>query len=371
MALHNDDHSDSPLKPDGDHQTDEQQTLLFESSPYGNLDAMVQHDDHSVYFYLNGPSPFGTRACWVRNLETGPYILDTEAMKRGQTPMMPRTHCTTPLALPLPDPETLNVIWLEEGNDAALLENNQAIAFIPPWSGVDGFHGYAAACSAENELCWPMPPTAQLHQRLARSAEFWLSFQDETENLFQQLQRQLLHLFNERFGTETPGNYFSIDGGEFPPRGLSLYAGDQGIVGTTIGMSLCPQPNVELNAETPAAFRRVELGLQFKTARNLEAFEPAWQALGGLAAYPWQRLTWLGSGHTVPFNAFAELLGNEYRYALLVSDQQQPQPVDLPPFRGDPTNLLWLVPITETQREQLASGDLAISDINTNACIEA
>ena len=352
MTFNNDENTEpNPVDQDS-LDPNQQQTLLFEASPYGTIDAIVQHDGHSVYFYLNGPAPFGTRACWVRNLQAGPYVLDDEAMQQGQTPMLPRTHCTDPAAQPLPQPESLHVIWLEEGNGAALLENSQPIAFIPPWSGIDGFHGYAAECAAESPICWPMPPKEQMHQRFARAAEFWLSFEDETDNAFKQLQSRLLTTFDARFGNHQPGSYFSLDGGRFPPRGLSVYTSPGGIVATTIGMSLCPQPNVELHSESPSDFRRVELGIQLETDQDASEFQAVWQALSGLAAYPWQRLTWLGAGHTIPLEAFAALLGDPYRYALLLPDQSQSKPVDLPPFRGDPTNLLWLVPLTRKRKIQ-------------------
>jgi hypothetical protein len=67
--------------------------LHFETSPFQTIDAIVQHDGKSVYFYLNeshlrdGQSEnpntniqtgFGTRACWVRNLEIGPLVLNED-----------------------------------------------------------------------------------------------------------------------------------------------------------------------------------------------------------------------------------------------------------------------------------------------------
>jgi hypothetical protein len=370
MTFNNDENTEPNPVDEDSLDPNQQQTLFFEASPYGTIDAIVQHDGHSVYFYLNGPAPFGTRACWVRNLQAGPYVLDDDAMQQGQTPMLPRTHCTDPAAQPLPQRESLHVIWLEEGNGAALLENSQPIAFIPPWSGIDGFHGYAVECAAESPICWPMPPKEQMHQRFARAAEFWLSFEDETDNAFKQLQSRLLTTFDARFGNHRPGSYFSLDGGRFPPRGLSVYNNPDGIVATTIGMSLCPQPNVELHSESPSDFRRVELGIQLETNQDASEFQAVWQALSGLVAYPWQRLTWLGAGHTIPLEAFAALLGDPYRYALLLSDQSQSEPVDLPPFRGDPTNLLWLVPLTEKERSSLESGTLVPADFETKTRIK-
>ena len=345
-----------PDLPVDGNDSNSQQTLLFESSPFGTVDAIVQHDGQSVHFYLNGREPFGTRACWVRNLETGPFVLDKAAVEEGRTPMLPRTHCRNPQPQPLPDPENLHVIWMEEGTGAALLENGQPIAIIPPWSGIDGFHGYATECAAESPICWPLPAKDKLHQRLARAAEFWLSFENEEDNVFKKLQTELLQTYDEQWGTDPTNRYFSIDGGRFPPRGLSVYHQQNAMIATTVGMSLCPQPNVELHCESPSQFRRIELGIQLETERTFDELEPLWQALSGLAAYPWQRLTWLGAGHTVPFAAFSQWLGEPYQYALLLADQSEATPVPLPSFRNDPVNLLWIVPITEAQRSELENG---------------
>jgi hypothetical protein len=37
--------------------------------------------------------------------------------------------------------------------------------------------------------------------------------------------------------------------------------------------------------------------------------------------------------------------------------------VSLKPFRGDPVNLLWLVPATSSQQQQLESGELKVEDL--------
>ena len=145
-------------------------TMLFQSSPLGNVDAIVQHDRRTVYFYLNenpdslsGKPKFGTRACWVQNLTTGPLVFDQAEMRQGLPLLMPRTHSRQRDGLPLPDADRLAVVWFEEGNGAALvLQDDQqqiekVLAVIPPWSGQEGFHGYSTECAVENEVCWPMP----------------------------------------------------------------------------------------------------------------------------------------------------------------------------------------------------------------------
>ena len=60
----------------------EPEVLLFQTSPLGNLDGIVQRDDETVYFYLHerqqehAAGVFGMRAVWVQNLVRGPLVLD-------------------------------------------------------------------------------------------------------------------------------------------------------------------------------------------------------------------------------------------------------------------------------------------------------
>jgi hypothetical protein len=216
------------------------QVILFETSPYGNLDAIVEHDGRCVYFYLNGHAQpdgenrFGTRAVWVRNLIRGPLVINKEEMKSGLPPMLPRTDCVSndPGKLPLAD--ELNIIWFEEGNGAGLTETDaksgetKTIAVLPPWSGLEGFHGYALDCAHNTELCSPMPDNETLRKRLDRADEFWQSF-TETSNPFTQWQPQLLSAYDAAFG-KTHDQYFAIDGGKFPPRHVALPATSHRIV---------------------------------------------------------------------------------------------------------------------------------------------
>ena len=261
-------------------------TMLFETSPLGNLDAIVQHDDRTVYFYLNenpgaiaGKPKFGTRACWVQNLTTGPLVFDQAEMQQGLPLLLPRTHTLSREGVPLPNADRLAVIWFEEGNGAALvLQDDQqqvekVLAVIPPWSGQEGFHGYSAECAVENEVCWPLPLKEALTKRITNADSFWKGFQNEN-NPLTQLQKAQLQAYRERFlavdgdsdidvGDEVDGeSHFSIVGAKFPPRKLVQYDLADSIVIVTVGMSLLPQPMVELATDQPSRFRRVELAVR-------------------------------------------------------------------------------------------------------------
>ena len=349
----------------------EPEAILFETSPFGNIDAIVQHDNRVIYFYLHGhtidgQNRYGVRAVWVRNLIEAPYVLDEDEARAGIAPMLPRTCCKQTKPEPMLDSDQLEIIWFEEGNGAALRlkETNanpaETLAVIPPWSGLEGFHGYAAGCAAESPLCWPMPDNQRLVQRIDAAAEFWQACESDNHP-FSDLQPQILTAYQHTFGNSDEneadhGRYFSIDGGKFPPRGLVQFE-RTGVI-ATVGLSLCTQPAVELFTENPTEYRRIELAVQLKSEQmaDSEFVESVSRQVSSLAAHPWRNLTWFGPGHTCGLKGVVE----DSASALLVRDDQRnsSSPVNLPAFRGDPVHLLWLVPITADQQHQLEAGTL-------------
>jgi len=309
----------------------------MDKTPYGTLDAIVQHDGRSVYLYLN-QSPnsgkaFGTRACWIRNLTIGPYVINEDEMKSGVPPMLPRTDCVVRDGLPLPNPEHLSFVWFEEGNGVALIEtddggNQQILAIIPPWSGLDGFHGYSAQCAVETPLCWPMPENPKLEQRIDQARQFWTSFEsssDANPSPFSQLQSSLIQSYNTQFQDEegVEPEYFTIDGGKFPPRGLIRYRTQTHLTMATVGMSLCPQPAVELFNDQPFLLRRIELAIELPISftENPEQLENVTRQICNLASYPWRNFTWLGPGHTCQMGGVWE----DCETALLIISQRPNQ----------------------------------------------
>ena len=373
-------------------QAQETHSVLFQTSPYGNLDAIVEHDGRALYFYLSaGRRPdnrFGMRACWVRNLELGPHVINQEEMEAGIAPMLPRYDCADPHLTRLPTADSLEVVWLEEGNGAALFElpatgsdleqpesRPQLIAVIPPWSGLDGFHGYASNCINESSVCWPMPDNPLLMQRIDSAREFWASWADSTSDAegrsvpaspFAIQQPQVLANYRKRFGIESgEEKYYAVSGDQFPLRGLLHHQTDRLEVIATAGMSVCPQPAVEMFVDDPANFRRIELALVLPRQNNqddLDALTPVMEQLSGLSGYPWQQLTWFRDGHTCGFKF------GEYSALLLLDDANGSrmtgvEPERLPEFRGDPVSLLWMLPMTELQLAQLKEGTLTVDEL--------
>ncbi len=340
----------------------EPEVLVFERSPFGNVDAIVEHDGRSIYFYLNGINPggksgMGTRACWLANLVTGPLAISVEELSQGIPPLMPRIHCDHPGGRELPHPDDLSFVWLEEGNGAAVYEKGEILGMLPPWSGVDGFHGYARHCIAQTEVAWPLPEDLEhLKRRLHHAHEFWEEVQNGRP--FADLQSQQLELFEKRFGDHV--NYWAIDGNKFPPRGMAQFQKGSRTTIATIGMSFVPQPNVELYTTSPSEYRRVEIGIQLDTERMSEPLiDQIGQRLSGLAQAPWQKMTWFGPRHTCEFPLD---ITTEQAYALF-----WPEPETLLEFRGDPVHMLWLVPISETEMEACRKNDFAFMEVESFA----
>jgi len=70
--------------------------------------------------------------------------------------------------------------------------------------------------------------------------------------------------------------------------------------------------------------------------------------LSGQTNYPWSYYTWLGDGHTIPCDGWAN---PRFEFAALHVATDPRLVPQLPSILGDPVNLLWVVPITEQERE--------------------
>lgn len=324
----------------------EPKVIIFERSPYGNLDAIVEHDGRAIYFYLSNKE-LGTKACWLGNLIVGPMVINENEMKQGIPPVLPRIHCNHPEGREIPTEEDLEIVWFEEGNGAAVRESGKILGIIPPWSGVDGFHGYARDCLAETSVAWPMPDTQSMERRVNLADSFWKSL---ASNPFSELQKSLLEIYEGRWGKEQ--KYWSIDGDQFPPKGLVQLENDGTTTFATVGMSLVPQPGVEMYVENPSLHRRVELGFQIDSTQLSDSLVgKIGQQMSGLAQMPWRNLTWLGHRHTCELNL--ETLPDSM-FALCWVDEKDGK---ISHFRDDPVNLLWLIPINEKEMESLRNRD--------------
>lgn len=361
-------------------------SIVFETSPYGNVDAIVERDGRAVYFYLNeNPASrersgrFGMRACWVRNLQKGPHVINVDEMKAGIATMLPRHDCVDPELHRLPTAETLKIVWLEEGTGAALKEvsaedsSETIIAVIPPWSGVDGFHGYASNCANPTDVCWPMPDNPRLLQRIQRAQQFWESWQSPNDRQSPSPWETRLPLIMEdhdrRFAATSQDRIeHDVPGRHFPLLKILQYRTKRHDILITVGLSIFPQPAVEMFVENPSDLRRIEIALLIDRDADpmrtpAAPLPPAIvNQLAGLALYPWQNFTWLGPGHSCNFSSPEGDIG------LLLGDVDGSKIVNLASqklsdYRDDHVQLIWLKCISKADHDKLTAGSLTLNDI--------
>lgn len=324
-------------------------------SPNGNLEAFVEQDDRCAVFYLRelddppaGRAGFGVRACWVRNLRAAPESLPVEDMRRGIAPMMPAASCAHPRGAPPLAAGDLRIVWFEEGDAAALLERDSVLAVVPCWSGMNGFEGYARDCTEVSPLAWPLLPGNVLVERVRAAQASWRAWDDGDP--WGPVGDAGVAAIEAAFGPRT--NYYAIDGGAWPPAAMVRCAPGDMVVLATCGVQLRPQPRVELAVEDPAPFRRIELGLAMERRLFERAPQDVMGWLSGQAKYPWTRFTWFGHHHTMPCDAVPPgPSGRAFRAMLFLRDPPGAPPVRFPPYRGDPVTLLWMVPISDRERE--------------------
>jgi hypothetical protein len=324
---------------------EEPNILLEENSPNGILTAVVEEMRGVVYFYVAGPKEtFAMKACWVRNTSEAPEKFEETAMKEGYPPRLTAEACAHPKGAPPLAPEMLRIVWMEEGDGAALFEGKELLAVIPGWAGINDFRGYARDCTLRTALCWPLKDAVAIPARVAKAETFWKSWE---KGHWADLQPKFLKAYDDAVGKET--KYFAADDGKWPPKAVARFEADE-IVLLTLGMSIQLQPRVELSGDVAAPYRRIELGFAFARPMNDEtALDMAVAYLSAQTNLPWYGFTWLGHGHTIESDPSP--VGNEFVAMLLMKEAPDAPAIDMPTYNGDPISLLWMIPITAAERE--------------------
>ena len=214
---------------------------------------------------------------------------------------------------------------------------------IPSWSGYDGFEGYARDCVQEGPLCWPFTSDNVLRERIRAADEFWSSW-DGPSSPWEEIQESQLDAYTRQLGRYE--KYYGIDGGNWPPKALLRTPVPGGIALTTVGVGLRPQPHVEMAGDDAAPYRRIELGIGLSEHAST-FFERSGKYISAQSSLPWDQISWLGNGHTVPCDAFTQ---TSFTAILLTAGPPSGPRVTLPNFRGDAVTLLWMIPITEAER---------------------
>ena len=327
--------------------------LLSSESPYGSRRLVVEHDGATTTAYLCDATD-ALAAVWIANHVPAPPAADPAQAAAGQAPVMPAGHTKHPDGLPVLDRRALRALWFEEGDGAAVLEGGRLLAVIPGWAGLArGMPGYSREVIGQTPFGWALDDAMEgLGPRADRATAFWRW--RASEGAWAGFQKAVLGHLLGRLG---PGaRYWDVSGGKQPLAGVSERPPTRDrpfTVLSTIGMSCQRMPVVEQYAEDTAAAARIELAL----ATTLPSPDAA-RIFLWLAHYPWRAVTWFGPGHTIRWyhEPATFPLGGGNTGVLLLDDPAQlpgPEVPDLSGFTfgGDPVRWLWVLPVSERERQ--------------------
>lgn len=329
---------------------DDAEILLEETSPGGYLEAVVEQDERVAYLYLRAPEneEFGLKTCWLRNLRAAPDTLNVSEMREGLAPVNPRANCVYPEGQAPLKAEDLSLVWFPEGDAVAVLKRGDFLAAIPSWSGHGDFHGYARDAVGQGPLAWGLEEPEQFIGRIRKAQQYWAAWEADP-NPWRIYQSKLLDYYESKLGPHS--RYFAIDRDEWPPRALVLFERDECTYLVTVGLCLRPQPQVEMAFEDPSDHRRIELAAALSKSVDTASVMKLADYIGANADLPWCNFTFLGHGHTIPCNAFAEDRSLKDLGAVILTREPADAPFQLDlEIGGDPINLLWIIPITEKER---------------------
>jgi hypothetical protein len=317
------------------------EVLLEEKSPSCPITAIVEQDNRVVYFYLWGSenSNFGVKSCCVINLKEDPNKQEKSLMDKGIPPMQTKNHCKFPEGQEKIEKNDLSIIWLEEGDAAALLLKGEIISIIPSWAGQDGFYGYPLDSMGESDFAWELSDSNEI-------------------NIQQPL---ILDSYDKTFGKHD--KYYAIDGNEWPPKGLYLRRGESKTVFATIGLSLIPMPAIEMYTENRLYLNRIELGIILDSTFKDKDIQQMAEWISGQSAIPWDNVTFLGEGHTINFKPFNS---SKFNFVILTNRLDILPKSEIENYRDSKINLLWMVPISEKERQNIIDNgsDIVIDKLN-------
>lgn len=336
----------------------EENKILIESwSPVCNIQAFVEKSKTTIYFYLwfnPGAENSRIKPCWVCNVDMAGKNINYEAMGNGTAPMMPVEYCSHSSEGIDIDAEKLSIIWFEEGDAAALLEDNKLLAVIPGWAE-DGFYGYSRYAVGTGPFAWELINAEDnLYKRVMKSKKYWEYLSGD---YFKDIQDMHLSSLENFFGNYE--KYYAIDNNKFPPKALITGMKDKVEYAFTVGVSALCQPKIEQFFEEGEAnqHRKIEIGFACKDDfKNKNDYMRLLSYISGQTNLPWQEITWFGNGHTIPCNAI-----DNFEAMLFINDNMFPQ-INSPQyenFMGERINLLWAIPITKEEYNFLQDNDVA------------
>ena len=317
--------------------------------PKTDTHALVQQENDCVYLYLYirpESKDAEIRASWVRNYGKAVDAVDKKAMEAGLQPRMPLRACRHPQGAARLDPAALRIVFLEDGDGAALYQGDDLLAVIPGWASSGEFTGYARDAIGTSPFAWELgtPDQNDIYKRVEQADAYWKSMQDNAA--WEKFRDGHVAAIEKAYGPRA--EYLAVDTGYFPPRAVVAVRRGGAVLLFTLGMSLLQQPSVDRYSQYPEGLRRAELAMGIREdlfERHRDAFIAY---LVGLSDIPWNYTTFLGDGHTVLFDI--DPFGEEFSNALLLEGEVNFSEKLYSRFRGDAVNCLWVVPITRKEQ---------------------
>lgn len=320
--------------------------VLNQPSPYGSSQLVVESDAAVTAAYLLDGQGRVRSALWLANHVPAPARLDQERIQAGLLPPMPAGYTKHPGGRNRPRRRSLEAVWFEEGDGAAIMENGSPLGVVPGWSDTRrGLPGYSRDAVGRTPLAWALDDVyAVLGPRIGRARDFW-QWQSGAAG-WQHYQQAVLEYLEEQLGRS--GRYWSVDGGRLPRMGLAEHPPTTErpyTVYSTVGMGYQPMPPAE--GRDPSA-GRVELAVAAGRPHESVVDLFRW-----LSPYPWRHRRRLGPGHEVAWDSHAGRfpLGGPWEGVCLLADPGillGPAVPDLPArtLDGAAVQWIWLAPIT-------------------------
>lgn len=328
--------------------------ICAEESLAGNTSAVVTQDDRVAYLHLVFNSGvMETRSCWLRNLIPGPHGIGAKDISEGLAPLMPKALCAHPQGESPLVADDLEFVWFEEGNGVALFEKGELLALIPPSLNSNDTTCFARDCRQPNTLCLPLPEDPGIKPMFRELREYWASW--EVPENHPKHNELVLQAYRDNWGTEI--QLYAVASENWPPRYVAHFQSDGRDILATVGMSLRPQPNLELDEEGHFAPRRIELAFVNLSGTWSESVEQTAMELTGLAGFPWTEFAPFTTGsllhsesnETSLLNGSNAVELHNRPYSRPVGDNPTPADIvavplpELPDFRKDRLVLLWAV----------------------------
>lgn len=319
----------------------EQKTLIQSESPLCPAQAVCEQTENAVYFYIFYPTrnpENRLKRCWVCNCREAPEQLDAG----DKLSMMPKgTFNHAPEGITVhPD----GIIWLEDGDSAALLEKGQILAIIPPNYGLYDFPGFAKYAVGQNRYAWELDEqTKAYYDKKLREADYFWQLTNQ-QKFWEGAQKYYIQTYEAFFGQHT--GYYAIDDNKFPMRAIVEGKKNGVTYGITAFLSNFPQPVIECYVKDAKKHRRIEFGFAAADALSSSVKMEAYNCFMALAKYIYADGTFFVHGHTNTWEGIPGCAAFLFINPRAIQGMESPVYKD---YNGDPINLLWAVPITKEE----------------------